>query len=286
MALTRRGRLTVTLSVTALLVVALVLLLTRTRLGSAVGLGTAPPCTLSTSTGDVQWSTVQAMTATTVAGVGTRIGATENGVAAAVRRSLAVERSEPISPAAARQLYRQLPDVANPSADSLAVARALLGQRGPALTCVLAVTAGNGLATEQAGRLGLTPRAETLRTALREVFGRQSLGGFAPGGVTTGHIEGSAHYEGRAIDVFFRPITPETTRAGWQTAMWAVAHAERLHLATVIFDRQDLDDHTVAAGLAGLPAIPAARPTTRCSCTRTTCTSTSSAAGELGTCEP
>ncbi len=70
------------------------------------------------------------------------------------------------------------------------------------------------------------------------MFGRQNLGGFAPGGVTTGHIEGSAHYEGRAIDVFFRPITTETTRAGWQTAMWAVAHAEQLHLATVIFDRK------------------------------------------------
>ena len=238
MALTRRGRLTVTLSVTTVLVVALVLLLTRTPLGAAVGLGTTPPCTLSTSTGDEHWSTVQAMTATTVTGVGTRIGATDNGIAAAVRRSLAVDRADPISAAAARQLYRRLPDVANPSADSLAVARALLGQRGQALTCVLAVTAGNGLATEHAGRLGLTPRAEALRTALREVFGRQSLGGFAPGGVTTGHIEGSAHYEGRAIDVFFRPITPESTRAGWQTAQWAVAHADRLHLATVIFDRK------------------------------------------------
>jgi hypothetical protein len=237
-ALTRRGRLTVTLSVTAVLVAAMVLLLIRSPLGAAVGLGAAPPCTLTTAIGDVGWSTVQAMTATTVAGVGTRIGATENGVAAAVRRSLAVERSEQISPTAARELYRQLPDVANPSADSLAVAGALLGQRGPAMTCVLPVTAGDGLPTEQAGRLGLTPRAETLRNALREVFGRQSLGGFAPGGVTTGHIEGSAHYEGRAIDVFFRPITPETTRAGWQTAMWAVAHADRLHVATVIFDRQ------------------------------------------------
>ena len=238
MALTRRGRLTVTLSVTAVLVVALVLLLTRTPLGSALGLGTVPPCTLSTASGEEHWSTVQAMTATTVTGVGTRIGATENGIAAAVRRSLAVDRADPISPAAARQLYRQLPDVANPSADSLAVARALLGHRGPALTCVLAVTAGDGLATEQAGQLGLTPRADALRTALREVFGRQSLGGFAPGGVTTGHIEGSAHYEGRAIDVFFRPITSESTRAGWQTALWAVAHADRLHLATVIFDRK------------------------------------------------
>jgi hypothetical protein len=237
-ALTRRGRLTVTLSVTAVLVVALVLLLTRTPLGSALGLGTGPPCTLSTSSGEEHWSTVQATTATTVAGVGTRIGATENGVAAAVRRSLAVERSDPISAADARQVYRQLPDVATPSADSLAVARALLGHRGPALTCVLAVTAGNELATEQADRLGLTPRAEALRTALRDVFGRQSLGGFAPGGVTTGHIEGSAHYEGRAIDVFFRPVTAESTQAGWQTAMWAIAHAERLQLATVIFDRK------------------------------------------------
>jgi len=236
-ALTRRGRLTVTLSVTAVLVVALVLLLTRTPLGSALGVGTAPPCTLSTASGEQNWSTVQAMTATTVTGVGTRIGATENGVAAAVRRSLAVDRADPISPAAARQLYRQLPDVANPAADSLAVARALLGPRGPALTCVRAVPAGDGLATEQAGQLGLTPRADALRTALREVFGRQSLGGFAPGGVTTGHIEGSAHYEGRAIDVFFRPISAETTRAGWQTAIWSVAHADRLHLATVIFDR-------------------------------------------------
>jgi branched-subunit amino acid ABC-type transport system permease component len=42
-ALTRRGRLTVTLSVTALLVVALVLLLTRTRLGSAVASGRRRP---------------------------------------------------------------------------------------------------------------------------------------------------------------------------------------------------------------------------------------------------
>lgn len=237
MALTRRGRLTVTLSVTAVLVVALVLLLTRTPLGTALGLGTTPPCTLTTSTGDERWSTVQAMTATTVTGVGTRIGATENGVAAAVRRSLAPGRADPISAVAARQVYRQLPDVATPSADSLAVARALLGQRGPALTCVLPVT-GDDLMVERAGALGLTPRAEALRTALREVFGPQSLGGFAPGGVNTGHIEGSAHYDGRAIDVFFRPITIEKTRAGWQTAIWAVAHAERLHLATVIFDRK------------------------------------------------
>ena len=47
----------------------------------------------------------------------------------------------------------------------------------------------------------------TVRAELESVFGPLSLGGFAPGGVSTGHMEGSAHYEGRAIDVFVRPIT-------------------------------------------------------------------------------
>ena len=73
---------------------------------------------------------------------------------------------------------------------------------------------------------------------MRATFGKQILGGFEPGGVTTGHIEGSAHYEGRAIDVFFRPVTAEGTALGWQVAMWSVAHAEQLELATVIFDRR------------------------------------------------
>jgi hypothetical protein len=73
---------------------------------------------------------------------------------------------------------------------------------------------------------------------MRAVYGKQILGGFAPDGVDSGHIEGSAHYEGRALDVFFRPVTAENQRLGWQQAMWAVAHAERLDLATVIFDRR------------------------------------------------
>jgi hypothetical protein len=68
------------------------------------------------------------------------------------------------------------------------------------------------------------------------VFGKQTLGGFEPKGVNTGHIDGSAHYEGRAIDVFFRPITAQNQQRGWAQAAWAVAHSERLSVATVIFD--------------------------------------------------
>jgi hypothetical protein len=91
---------------------------------------------------------------------------------------------------------------------------------------------------EPEGPGGLTPRAERLRGELEATFGPQSLGGFAPGGVRSGHIEGSAHYEGRAVDVFFRPVTPEGTAQGWRVAHWLVAHAEELGVATVIFDRQ------------------------------------------------
>ena len=197
--------------VAALLVFGGALLLTRTPLGSAIGLGGAPPCTLDTGDDEVEWSTEQAMTATTVAGVGARIGASENGVAAAVRRALATDRESALPVDEAREVYRDLPDVARPGAESVAIARALLGHRGSALTCVVPLTSGDDLPAQEAGPLGLTPRADSLRLALRATFGKQTLGGFAPGGVNTGHIEGSAHYEGRAIDVFFRPVTAEGT---------------------------------------------------------------------------
>ena len=239
MRLTRRGRLAVTtVVVAALLVVGGALLLTRTPLGSALGLGGSPPCTLDTGDGELEWSAEQAMTATTVAGVGARIGASENGVAAAVRRALATDRESALPVDEAREVYRNLPDVARPGVESVAIARALLGHRGSALTCVVPLTSGDDLAAQEAGPLGLTPRADAVRLALRATFGKQTLGGFAPGGVNTGHIEGSAHYEGRAIDVFFRPVTAEGTARGWQVAMWSVAHAEQRELATVIFDRR------------------------------------------------
>ncbi len=62
---------------------------------------------------------------------------------------------------------------------------------------------------------GLTARASVVREELGNVFGELSMGGFAPGGVSEGHMEGSAHYDGRAVDVFVRPsTTPTSARAG------------------------------------------------------------------------
>ena len=179
------------------------------------------------------------MTATTVAGVGTRIGASVNGVAAAVRRALALERDAPLPVDEAREIYRDLPDVARPAADAAGrrpgparPQRAGTPLRGAAHVRVRA--ARPGVRADS----GLTPRADTAPARLAGRVRQAALGGFAPGGVTTGHIEGSAHYEGRAIDVFFRPISAESTRRAGSVALWSLAHAGQLDLATVIFDRR------------------------------------------------
>jgi hypothetical protein len=241
MQLTRRGRLTVTMSVTVVLLAGITAyVLARTSVGTALGVPVAPPpCTITVGGETRDWSREQAMTATTVAGVGVRIEATVNGVAAAVEAALAGDSADvAMDPTAARAVYRALPDRASPRPDSVALARALLGYEGRALTCTMASFGlGGGPPREDPGPLGLTARAETLRLAMREVFGKQTLGGFEPKGVASGHIDGSAHYEGRAIDVFFRPVTAANQARGWAQATWAVAHAERLAVATVIFDR-------------------------------------------------
>lgn len=241
--LTRRGRSVVAVVVGVVVVGLAAALLTRTPLGALFGLSTGPPCTLAVDGVDgidgveLDWSREQAMTATTVAGVGTRIGASVNGVAAAVARTLEPEPDRALAPAAARQVYRTLPDVATPTDQEVAVAQALLGHDDGALTCTVPLTDG-GLDRQDPIGLGLTPRADRVRVGMREVFGKQILGGFAPEGVDGGHIDGSAHYEGRALDIFFRPVGRDNQRLGWQQALWAVAHADRLDLATVIFDRR------------------------------------------------
>ena len=105
---------------------------------------------------------------------------------------------------------------------------------GPSLSCQGEAEA--DLPAQEPIETGLTPRAERVREAIMEVFGEVPMGGFAPGGVEEGHMPGSAHYDGRAIDVFFRPVTEEHRREGWILAQWLVAHANELHIEYVIFD--------------------------------------------------
>src|SRR5690349_20296499 len=106
---------------------------------------------------------------------------------------------------AAQQVQRSAyPDAyADHEEDARALASALTGYSPATFSCDLdggAPSADEGLTDS-----GLTARADAVRVDLLDRFGTLSLGGYEPGGVSTGHMEGSAHYDGRAIDIFFRP---------------------------------------------------------------------------------
>jgi hypothetical protein len=120
--------------------------------------------------------------------------------------------------------------------DAAAVAAALSGEAKAALVC-------DGFdrpsgESDELGSQGLTDRAEQVRADLRGHFRSMPLGGFAPGGVHEGHMPGSAHYEGRAIDAFSRPINAANKTRGWALAQYLVARAEHFDIDTVIFDGQ------------------------------------------------
>jgi hypothetical protein len=122
---------------------------------------------------------------------------------------------------------------ADHEADARALASALSGNSAAAFSCRL------GDSDEGSAELrdtGLTDQADAVRNNLLARFPDQGLGGFAPGGVTTGHMKGSAHYEGRAIDVMVRPISAANKVRGWAIAQYLVSQADRLGIKTVIFD--------------------------------------------------
>ena len=200
------------------------------------------PCVVAVEGDERELDRAQAMAATTVAAVGSLTSAPETSVATVLDRVLTgnviVTDLETATVA-----YASVASDSLPSNETLALARALLGSAGPALTCRASVDPA-GEQDEAAD--GLTPRAGAMLEQIRDVFGDVPTGGFAPGGVRSGHMDRSAHYEGRAVDVFFRPVQAENRRRGWVLAQWAVAHAERLELATVIFD-----DHIWSRGRSG-----------------------------------
>ncbi|MEO5708817.1 MAG: hypothetical protein ABIQ59_03240 [Nocardioidaceae bacterium] len=139
---------------------------------------------------------------------------------------------------AAQKVQRSaFPDAyADHEADGRALASALTGYSAARFSCV--VDADSAAAAEPVNPDGLTDRADRVRADLRKAFGPLSLGGYAAGGVSTGHMKGSAHYEGRAVDVFVRPISAANKRTGWAIASYLVAHASRLEIEHVIFDKR------------------------------------------------
>lgn len=118
--------------------------------------------------------------------------------------------------------------------DARALASALTGWSGASFGCDI----GDDVDGADPALLdsGLTERADRVRREVEGVFGDVPLGGFAPGGVREGHMKGSTHYDGRAVDIFVRPVNEGNNRRGWAIAHYLVAQADRLDVQTVIFD--------------------------------------------------
>ena len=146
-------------------------------------------------------------------------------------------RSMRVTEAAQRVQRSGFPEAyAAHEADARVLASALSGNSPHALSCRLSGTPDR--ASAKLTPSGLTRRADVVRREVAEVFGKPPMGGFAPGGVSTGHMVGSAHYEGRAVDVFVRPVSPAHKVRGWAIAQYLVANADRLDIETVIFDKR------------------------------------------------
>jgi len=119
-------------------------------------------------------------------------------------------------------------------ADARLLASSLTGNSPRGFTCEIDDDIGS--APDRLLASGLTRRADVVRRDVEAAFGPLDLGGFAPGGVRDGHQEGSTHYEGRAVDIFVRPVSEDNRRRGWAIAQYLVAQAERLGIQNVIFD--------------------------------------------------
>jgi len=173
-----------------------------------------PTCSLIVGGAEVGLTELQAITATGLA-------ATAIGAGTGPREFAAQIAQLPGPPLIGAELNRT------------AAAKALLGYDGPALSCLYGRVV---LRDEPLGPTGLTARAERLRSEINRSFGGLPMGGFAGGGVSSGHVDNSSHYDGRAIDVFFRPYTdPAEARRGWVLSQWIVARAERLRILSVIY---------------------------------------------------
>lgn len=139
---------------------------------------------------------------------------------------------------AAQQVQRSAyPDAyADHEADARVLASALSGNSPAALSCAFRAATYEEQVEEPDG---LTARARAVRDELAGTFVGLEVGGYQPGGIDSGHVSDSAHYDGRALDVLLRPHDdPEVNRSGWVVAHWLVANADRLGVATVIYDAQ------------------------------------------------
>ena len=88
---------------------------------------------------------------------------------------------------------------------------------------------------------GWTARTQAIVNVIRGPLFRWTSVGGAANGTQTGHISGSYHYCGRAVDSFAPGVRAGTRASGaglsasWRLANWAAHNAAALHVSQVIF---------------------------------------------------
>lgn len=130
-----------------------------------------------------------------------------------------------ITEAAQRVQHSGYPEAyADHEADARALASSLTGYSPATFSCDL--DGGAPSADDEVLATGLTARATAVRRDLLERYGLLDLGGYGDGQAG----------EGRALDVFFRPVDDANRTRGWSVAHYLVGNAARLEIRTVVFD--------------------------------------------------
>jgi hypothetical protein len=192
-----------------------------------------PECLLDLGYGVWALDVTAARTLTMLGAVAYRDGLSYSKAARAFEHSLTKEGRLPMTAERARREIRHKRLHPVPRTTSLDAVHALFRPR--ALTCV---TPQRAMPAQPLMTNGLTLRAVTMIRGWAEAYGGRPIGGFAPGGISSGHIENSAHYDGRAVDIFFSLDDPDNKARGWLLTNWLVAHADYYQIATLIFDDQ------------------------------------------------
>ncbi len=187
-------------------------------------------CRLDLGYGVWAIDTTAARTLTMLTAVAYRDGRSYVKAARAFERQLEIEGRTPLSPTRAKDEITRKRKYAVPRTSSLDAVYAMF--RPQALTCAQPLRT---MPVQAMLTNGLTPRTVSMVRGWEAAYGGRPLGGFAPGGVDSGHIENSAHYDGRALDVFFSLDDADNAARGWLLAHWLIAHADYHQISTIIF---------------------------------------------------
>jgi hypothetical protein len=190
-----------------------------------------PECRLDLGYGVWEIDVTAARALTMFAAVGYNRGKKIEKAARAFQRNMHIDGR--LSPDPAKALERIKHKYTNPKPRQLYVDAILAMYKPNALTCV---TPRREMPWQPMLTNGLTFRSQEVLFAWWEAYGGRPVGGFSPEGITSGHIENSAHYDGRAVDISFSLSDKLNSQRGWLLAHWLVANADYYQIETIIWD--------------------------------------------------